>query len=110
MPKKLKYRANWNAPVAPSPHDPNVVYYGTHKLLRTDDRGVTWDEISGDLTRNEKDKQDINGGPLTNEQVGAEFYGNIFYIINKLNSTNTIKSNKNTTPIISPKNNTPLNT
>lgn len=80
MPKKLKYRTNWNAPVLTSPHDPSIIYYGTDKLLRSQDRGVSWTEISGDLTRNDKSKQGENGGPLTNEQVGAEFYGNIFYI------------------------------
>jgi len=81
MPKKLKYRTNWNAPVASSPHDPSIIYYGTDKLLMSNDRGVNWTEISDDLTRNDKSKQDKNGGPLTNEQVGAEFYGNIFYIV-----------------------------
>ena len=25
-----RYRTNWNAPVAVSPHDPSVLYYGTH--------------------------------------------------------------------------------
>ena len=81
MPKKLKYRTNWNAPVASSPHDPSIIYYGTDKLLMSNDRGVSWTEISDDLTRNDKSKQDKNGGPLTNEQVGAEFYGNIFYVV-----------------------------
>ncbi len=81
MPKKLKYRTNWNAPVLTSPHDPSIIYYGTDKLLMSKDRGVSWSEISGDLTRNDKSKQGENGGPLTNEQVGAEFYGNIFYIV-----------------------------
>jgi photosystem II stability/assembly factor-like uncharacterized protein len=81
MPKKLKYRTNWNAPVASSPHNPSIIYYGTDKLLMSNDRGVKWTEISDDLTRNDKSKQGKNGGPLTNEQVGAEFYGNIFYIV-----------------------------
>jgi hypothetical protein len=57
-----------------------VLYYGTQVLLKSEDRGVTWEEISPDLTKNEKDKQGLNGGPLTPENVGAEFYGTIFYI------------------------------
>lgn len=73
-------RTNWNAPVFVSQHDPKVVYYGTQKVLRTTDRGVTWDEISPDLTRNDPDKQGLNGGPITNEQAGAEYYNTIFYI------------------------------
>lgn len=78
--KDLKYRTNWNAPVTSSPHDPRILYYGTQMLLRSTDRGVTWEEISPDLTKNDKDKQGLNGGPLTPENVGAEFYGTIFYV------------------------------
>ena len=78
--KDLRYRTNWNPPVTASVQDPSVIYYGTQKLLRTKDRGVTFEEISGDLTKNEKDKQGINGGPITAENVGAEFYGTIFVI------------------------------
>ncbi len=78
--KDLRYRINWNAPVTASPLDPGVIYYGAQKLLRTSDRGVTFEEISPDLTRNEKDKQGVNGGPITAENVGAEFYGTILTI------------------------------
>jgi photosystem II stability/assembly factor-like uncharacterized protein len=78
--KDLEYRANWNAPVTASPQDPRVIYYGAHKLLRTRDRGVTFEEISGDLTKDEEDKQGANGGPITAENVGAEFYGTILTI------------------------------
>ena len=79
--RDLKYRSNWNAPVAMSPHDPAVIYYGTQKLLRSSDRGLTWAEISPDLTRNDPAKQGRNGGPLTPENVGAEFYNTIFYVV-----------------------------
>ncbi len=78
--KDLRYRTNWNAPVTASPQDPSVVYYGTQKLLRTRDRGVTFEEISDDLTKDEVDKQGANGGPITAENVGAEFYGTILTI------------------------------
>jgi photosystem II stability/assembly factor-like uncharacterized protein len=77
----LKYRSNWNTPVAMSPHDPSVLYYGTQLVLRSTDRGATWTEISPDLTRNDPEKQGRNGGPLTPENVGAEFYNTIFYIV-----------------------------
>ena len=77
----LKYRTNWNAPVAVSPHDPSIIYYGTQMVLKSIDRGVTWAEISPDLTRNDRQKQGRNGGPLTPENVGAEFYNTLFYIV-----------------------------
>ena len=80
MSRDLRHRANWNAPVTSSPQDPSVIYYGTHKVLRTKDRGVTFEAISPDLTKDEKDKQGLNGGPITAENVGAEFYGTILTI------------------------------
>lgn len=88
--KDLKYRTNWNAPMASSPHDPSILYYGTQYVLRSADRGVTWTEISPDLTKNEVDKQGLNGGPLTAENVGAEFYGTIFYIVESPHESGTI--------------------
>jgi len=78
--KDLRYRSNWNPPVTASPQKPGVIYYGMEKLLRTKDRGATFEEISPDLTKNEKDKQGLNGGPITAENVGAEFYGTILTI------------------------------
>ena len=78
--KNLRYRTNWNAPVEVDPHDPSVIYYGTQYLLKSADRGATWDAISPDLTRDDPEKQGRNGGPLTPENVGAEFYNTIFYI------------------------------
>jgi len=77
----LKYRTNWNAPVAVSPHDPSIIYYGTQLVLKSTDRGVTWTEVSSDLTRNDLEKQGRNGGPLTPENVGAEYYNTLFYIV-----------------------------
>lgn len=79
--RDLKYRTNWNAPVAISPHDPSIIYYGTQMVLRSTDRGKSWTEFSPDLTRNDPKKQGRNGGPLTPENVGAEFYNTIFYIV-----------------------------
>ncbi|NNM05256.1 MAG: hypothetical protein HKO65_09150, partial [Gemmatimonadetes bacterium] len=47
------YRFNWNSPILISPHDPDVIYFGGNKLFKTTDRGENWEEISGDLTKNE---------------------------------------------------------
>ena len=38
--------------MAMSPHDPEVLYYGSQYVHRTRDKGVTWEKISPDLTAN----------------------------------------------------------
>ncbi|MEM9314254.1 MAG: glycosyl hydrolase [Pseudomonadota bacterium] len=86
----LKYRSNWNAPVITSPHDPSVIYYGTQYLLKSLDRGMSWEEVSPDLTRNNPEHLGRNGGPFTPENVGAEFYHTIFYISESEQAQGTI--------------------
>lgn len=80
QPKNLKYRANWNGPVIVSPHNPSVIYYGSQYVMKSTDRGVTWSTISEDLTRNNKDHQGMGGYPISNEQITAESYNNLFNI------------------------------
>ncbi len=80
QPKNLKYRANWNGPVFVSPHDPSVIYYGSQYLHKSTDRGTTWEVISEDLTRNDKDHQGLGGYPISNEQITAESYNDVFNI------------------------------
>jgi photosystem II stability/assembly factor-like uncharacterized protein len=75
-----KYRFQWTAPIATSPHDPKVVYHGGNVLLRSQDGGQTWAAISPDLTRNDKAKQGWSGGPVTGDNTGAEWYCTIFAI------------------------------
>jgi hypothetical protein len=77
----MKYRFNWNAPIIWSQHEPGTFYHTAQYVLRTRDMGTSWEVISPDLTRNEKEKQGKGGGPYTNEAVGAENYGTIAYII-----------------------------
>ncbi len=79
--KDMKYRFNWNAPIIWSKHEPDTYYHGAQYLLKTQDLGKTWKEVSPDLTRNEKEKQGKGGGPYTNEAVGAENYGTLSYVI-----------------------------
>ena len=80
QPKEMKYRFNWNAPIVASPHDSKTIYHGGNVLLKTTNGGMSWEEISGDLTRNEKSKQGPGGIPFTNEGAGGENYNTIFYI------------------------------
>ncbi len=80
QPQNLKYRANWNGPVFVSPHDPSVIYYGSQYLMKSTDRGRHWEVVSEDLTRNDKDHQGPGGYPISNEQITAESYNDVFNI------------------------------
>jgi photosystem II stability/assembly factor-like uncharacterized protein len=75
-----RYRFQWTAPIAVSPHDPKTVYYGGNVLFRTEDGGQSWARISGDLTRDDDSKQKWSGGPITGDNTGAEYYDTIFAI------------------------------
>ncbi|UOY08670.1 glycosyl hydrolase [Muricauda sp. SCSIO 64092] len=79
--RDMKYLYNWNAPILWSKHEPGTFYHCAQLVLRTRDNGVTWEEISPDLTRDQDDKQGNGGGPYTNEAVGAENYGTIAYMV-----------------------------
>ena len=46
-----KYRFNRTAPLLFSPADPRVLYLGSNVLFSTRDGGITWQENSPDLTR-----------------------------------------------------------
>lgn len=79
--RNMKYLYNWNAPIIGSKHEPGTYYHGAQLVLRTKDMGVTWEEISPDLTRDIDAKQGNGGGPYTNEAVGAENYGTLAYML-----------------------------
>jgi photosystem II stability/assembly factor-like uncharacterized protein len=74
----LKYRFNWTEPILVSRHDPGVVYYAGNVVFRTSDGGMSWTPISGDLTRNDKSKQQRSGGPVTGENISIEYYDVVF--------------------------------
>src|SRR6266567_2080617 len=79
-PADLKYRFNWTSPIAVSLTDANEVYLGGNVLFKSTDGGKTWTPISPDLTRNDKTKQEIAGGPVQHDISSAEDYGNIMCI------------------------------
>jgi photosystem II stability/assembly factor-like uncharacterized protein len=76
----LKYRYNWTSPLAVSATDANEVYLGANVLFKTTDGGTTWQAISPDLTRNDKSKQQLSGGPVNHDISGAENYDTILSI------------------------------
>jgi photosystem II stability/assembly factor-like uncharacterized protein len=78
-PADLKYRFVWDAPFHISPHDHNKIYVGSQYLHQSTDGGQSWQEISQDLTTNDKSHQQSSGG-LTPDNIGVE-YGNTIHAI-----------------------------
>ncbi|WP_295180628.1 glycosyl hydrolase [uncultured Christiangramia sp.] len=74
----LKYRFQWNFPIFFSPHDPDKLYTASNHLHMTTNEGESWEEISNDLTRNDKSKQKSSGGPITQDNTSVEYYSTIF--------------------------------
>jgi photosystem II stability/assembly factor-like uncharacterized protein len=75
----LRYRFIWDFPVHLSPHDRNTLYVGSQYVHATTDGGRSWREISPDLTRNDKSKQQISGG-LTPDNIGVEYANTVYSI------------------------------
>ena len=69
-----KYRFNWNSPIALSPQNPSVVYFGGNVLFKSTNHGLNWDVISPDLTTNDPAKQQSSGGPIVVDNTAAEFH------------------------------------
>ncbi len=55
------YRFNWTPPIMLSPRNSAIIYTGAQVLLRSLDRGDHWEEISPDLTTNDKSRQGGEG-------------------------------------------------
>jgi len=81
VPADFKYRFNWNAPIISSPHDRNTIYHAGNVVFKTTDGGMSWAEVSPDLTRNDKSKQGPGGGPYTNEAAGGENYNTLAALV-----------------------------
>lgn len=78
--EKHKFRFNWDSPIHVSPNDANTVYLGGNVIFRSRDKGYSWEEISGDLTTNDKSKQASSGGAIYQDNTAAEFHCTILTI------------------------------
>lgn len=76
----LKYRFQWNFPIAFSKHDPDVLLVAANRLFRSEDLGQSWTAISPDLTKNDPSRMQPSGGPITKDNTSVEYYGTIFAI------------------------------
>lgn len=115
----MKYRFNWNYPLVFSHHDSKKLFAGSNHLHASSNGGQSWEEISPDLTRGEPATIKSSGGPITQDNTGAEYYANIFVIAESPYTSDEIwtgsddglihvttdggKNWKNVTPSMSPK-------
>lgn len=78
----IKLRFNWNSAIAQDPFESKTIYYGSQFVHRSNDKGVSWETISPDLTNNDTAKIAAyqNTGGLTMDITGAETYGTILAI------------------------------
>ena len=74
----LVHRFQWVSPLMLSPHNPDVLYTAAECVFKSTDHGQSWAQISTDLTRNDKSKQQPSGGPLTNDITSVEYYDTVF--------------------------------
>ena len=86
------------SPMATSPHDPDVLYYGSQYLHRTRDKGVTWEKISPDLTAFPDCCQGPSGEPITRDVTGEEFYSTLYAITEAANERGVIWTGSNDGP------------
>jgi photosystem II stability/assembly factor-like uncharacterized protein len=77
----VKHRFQWTEPIVFSPHDSKTLYFAGEVLFKTTDGGMSWNIISPDLTRNDKQKQQASGGPITKDNTGVEVYDTIFSVV-----------------------------
>ncbi len=75
-----KYRFNWNSPIALSPQNPGVVYFGGNVLFKSSNHGNSFQVISPDLTTNDPAKQQNSGGPIVVDNTAAEFHSTLLSI------------------------------
>jgi photosystem II stability/assembly factor-like uncharacterized protein len=77
-PTKAEYRFTWTSPIVFSPQDPHVLYFGSQYLLKSDDRGNSWQKISPDLTGTAANAS--REGPTTADNARARGHGVVYTI------------------------------
>ena len=77
-PAEHRHRFQWTFPVFYSRWDSRELWIAGNRVFRSTDEGRTWEIVSPDLTRNDPAKLASSGGPIGNDNSGAETYCTIF--------------------------------
>ncbi len=67
FPEETEFRGQWMAPTLLSDHNPDIVYHGVQHVLKSTDKGGTWEQISPDLSYNDPEKQ----GDISYQTISA---------------------------------------
>jgi len=75
-------RWNWDSPLLVSTHLHTRIYFGANRLFKSDDRGNSWQAISGDLSRQlDRNKFPVMGKVWSMDAIAknasTDFYGNL---------------------------------
>ena len=85
-------RWHWDSPLLVSPHAPGRLYYGGHRLYRSDDRGDNWTPVSGDLTRNlDRSEMEIMGRIWPEDAVGLHLYTTTMSVITTFDESSLVE-------------------
>jgi len=79
----LQLRFNWNTSFVLSPHDADVIYVGSNRVLKSTNRGDDLVPVSPDLSRQDEEKIRISTtttGGITPDVTGAETFATIVSI------------------------------
>jgi photosystem II stability/assembly factor-like uncharacterized protein len=64
--------ANWDAPIAMSPHDSATIYVGAQHLFRSRDRGMNWEDLGDMTTGVDRSTLTIMGRKTTEATLSAD--------------------------------------
>jgi photosystem II stability/assembly factor-like uncharacterized protein len=78
-PNQAKYRCHWTAPLAIDPFEHETVYYGCQVILRTTNGGMSWSEMSPDLSTKDPSRV-VSSGGIVGDNLG-QFYGEVVFAI-----------------------------
>jgi hypothetical protein len=73
-----KYRFQWTFPIFWSRWKKDELWVGGNHAFRSTNEGHSWEVVSPDLTRNDPDKLQPSGGPISKDNTGAECYCTLF--------------------------------
>ncbi len=97
--REMPYRFQRVAPMIVSPHDPAVLFHGSHVVHTSRDSGRNWRTISPDLTAFEDETQGYSGGPITHDITGEEIYSALYALAESPLEAGTLWAGSNDGPL-----------